>query len=373
MNLEKRMYQESELVRLICTPAQIQSYEQRGKFVGGKQRSMFLDKLATFCDFDYDSKRRSYTITELFDMPKTMAQARLHKGIYQYLAPLILNEMINHHDENHKARLTVFDLAKRIAMVNKNYDYIKYSMEQSGKELEIPYYEMYEYFNKTDLQIDEYLRRCIQYLRSENCVIANEVHVIQTFEKTSHIENNVDVVLKEKEQHTATDAEMDLYARLVEEASKISGAHTNYEQWYGSNSGAFKRALKQLLDANGIDYVCRGFEMWYVDLDKCKKMLDEYSDIPLEQRVQMLGQVFKLMIDQNAEKRAAKKSLIDNSYVEHFKTLSSLTVLSGAKDVRKQFKSWKSQPEKLAEKGKAIHVEYREKYKETGGDRIGVQ
>ena len=363
MQIEKRKYDEKELVYMLCTDSQIKSYEQKDRFVGGKQRSIFLDKLSQYCEYEFNQQERTYLITDLFEVPKTIAQARLHKGIYQFLAPLILNEMINNHDENHKARLTIFDLAKKIAMVNSNYDYIKYNIEQSGKELEIPFYELYEYFNKTDLQIDEYLRRCIKYLASENCVIANEVHVIQTAEIGVDINKNTVAIVKEKDVHTATDEEMDLYARLVEQASKISGASTNYEQWYGKNSKNFKKALKQLLNENGIDYVCRGFEMWYVDLDKCRRMLEDYSVIPLSERTKMLGELFKLIIDENAEKRASKNPLIDNGYVEHFKTLSSLTILNNSEDVRKKFKYWKSQPERLMNKANNFNVEYTEKTK----------
>lgn len=371
MELHKRTYSEKSLVDKLCTDAQKASYEKKGKFASGKHKSMFLDKLSTYCEYEYDKETKQYTITNLYDTPQTMAQARLHKGIYQFLAPLILNEMINNHDENHKARLTVFDLAKKIAMVNNNYDCVKFNMEQVGAELDIPFYEMYEYFNKTDLQIDEYLRRCIKYLRSENCVIANEVHVIQTFENRIELSDNIALITKEKDVHTASDDEMDLYSRIVEKASKATKANTNYEQWYGSNSGKFKKTLKKMLEENGIDYVCRGFEMWYIDLDKCKKMLDEYTEkISLQDTVKMLGEVFKLIIDENAANRASKKSL-DTSYVEHFKSLSSLTILYESEDIRKNLSEWKSRSEKLREKGNNIIVDYKEA-KNMDGERTVV-
>lgn len=364
MRLEKRQYSEVELVSMICTEIQANSYKKKNKFVGGKQRSMFLDKLSTYCEYEYDKEQKQYTITDVYDSPQTMAQARLHKGIYRFLAPLILNEMINNHDENNKARLTVFDLAKKIALVNNNYDQIKYNMEQVGDELSIPFYIVYEYFNKTDLQIDEYLRRCIKYLRSENCVIANEVHVIQTFEQSAELDENLVLITKEKDVHTASDEEMKLYSRIIEQASREAGAFTNYDQWYGKSSGKFKKALKRLLEQHGIDYVCRGFEMWYIDLDKCKKMLDEYvAEFSLAENTRMLGEVFKLILDDNAATRASKKEMVDLSYVEHFKSLSSLTVLSDAEDIRKKIKSWKTQPDKLIEKANSINVEYRESKK----------
>ena len=62
MNLEKKIYAEEELVNRLCTPAQIRSYEAKNKFAGGKQRSMFLDKLATYCEYEYDKKNKTYYI-----------------------------------------------------------------------------------------------------------------------------------------------------------------------------------------------------------------------------------------------------------------------------------------------------------------------
>ena len=361
MRLEKRTYSETELVDMICTKKQAESYRQKGKFCGGKQRSMFLDKLSTYCEYEYDQKNKAYSVVDVRAVPLTMAQARLHKGIYQYLAPLILNEMINNHDENHKARLTVFDLAKIIEMVNDNYASVKYNMEEVSTELDIPFYTLYDYFNRTDLQIDEYLRRCIKYLHSENCVIANEVHVIQTFEKKYEEKDGNISLTKVKNVHTASDDEMEFYSRLVEQASAKAKAFTNYEQWYGSNSAKFKDTLKSLLDSNGIDYVCRAFEMWYVDLEKCKRMLDEYiKQSSLSDSTKMLGQVFKLIIDENAENRKDKKTAFDINYVEHFKSLSSLTILQGAEDVRKKLKTWKSRPEKMLDRSNSMTVEYRE-------------
>ena len=361
IDLKKQMYHEYELVKKLCTEAQIKSYEKNYKFSGGKQRSIFLDKLSAYCEYEHDRQNRTYTITELYDIPMTMAQARLHKGIYQFLAPLILNEMLNNHDENNKARMTIFDLARQVALINPNYDYVKFNMELSSDELDIPYLDINEFFKRADVKIDEYLRRCLKYLRSENCVLVNEVHVIQTFEEKVDISDGVAVITKVKDLHTASDDEMNLYSRLVEEASNISGAHTNQEQWYGKNAQKFKRVLEESLRNNGIDYVCRAFEMWYVDLNKCEKMLAEYTqEFSIEEHADMLGKVFKLMIDENAENRLGKKSYFDTDYVEHFKTLSSLTILPDAEDLRGKFKGWKSKSEKMIEKAQDTVLKFNE-------------
>lgn len=365
MDLKKQTYDEYELVQKLCTEAQIKSYEKKYKFSGGKQRSVFLDKLSSYCEYEHDRNNKTYKITELYDIPKTIAQARLHKGLYQFLAPLILNELINNHDENNKARMTVFDLARQVALINQNYDYVKFNMKLSSDELSIPYLDINEYFKRADVKIDEYLRRCLKYLRSENCVLVNEVHVIQTFEETVKLENGMAVITKVKDIHTASDDEMNLYSRLVEEASNYSGAHTNQEQWYGRNADKFKKKLEELLRANGIDYVCRAFEMWYVDFKKCKQMLEEYTqEYSISEHAKMLGEVFKLLIDENAENRLGKKTYFDADYVEHFKTLSSLTILSDAEDIRTTFKGWKSKSEKMIDRAKDTILKFEESYKE---------
>ena len=121
-------------MKKLCTAAQIESYVKKNKFASGKHQSMFLDTLSRYCEYEYDNETKTYKVTNVYRNPKTITQSRLHKGIYQYLAPLILNEMVNNHDENHKARLTVFDLANKIAMVNQNYNYVKFNQEQTGED-----------------------------------------------------------------------------------------------------------------------------------------------------------------------------------------------------------------------------------------------
>ena len=365
MGLQKRVYSEKTLVNKLCSAAQKQSYMKKERFQGKKQRSMFLDKLSAYCDYEYNPEKKTYTVTKIYDIPKTTAQDRLHKGIYQFLAPLILNEIINHVGENYKVTLTVFNLAKKITMVNSNYDVLKFNMESLSNELEIPFYEMREYFNKTDLRIDEYLRRCINYLRNENCIIANEIYLIQTYDEDIELENHtrgkIAVITRKKEKHKASDEEIKLYANLVKEASRRSEAYTNYEQWYGKNAKRFTRELKRLFKEHNIEHICKAFEMWCVDLDKCKRMLDEYiQNFSLDKYKKMLGEKFKQSIDKNAKNRAEKKSLLDTDYIEHFKELSSLTILQDSDDIRKKLKSWKSKPERLLEKAHKINVEYHE-------------
>jgi len=119
MKLKLITYKERDLVNLICTDAQKRAYQDKGHFPSGKHRSMFLDKLSQYCEYDYIADKREYAITEIFDYPKTLMESRIHKGIYQYLAPLILNEVLfGDKSKERKAVITSMDLAKIIGVVN---------------------------------------------------------------------------------------------------------------------------------------------------------------------------------------------------------------------------------------------------------------
>ena len=86
INLNRGQYSEITLVDKICTAAQKRSYYKKEKFPNSKQREMFLERLSCYCDFEYDPNTKKYKIKEVFKYPRTAAEIKIHKDIYQYLA-----------------------------------------------------------------------------------------------------------------------------------------------------------------------------------------------------------------------------------------------------------------------------------------------
>ena len=343
MKLKLITYKERDLVNLICTDAQKRAYQDKGHFPSGKHRSMFLDKLSQYCEYDYIADKREYAITEIFDYPKTLMESRIHKGIYQYLAPLILNEVLfGDKSKERKAVITSMDLAKIIGVVNDNYDTVKYNQDAMEIDLGFSSCVLAEYFNKADNRIDDYIRRCIKYLKSMNCVIYNETHMIRTFPKQAEIENG-HVIVEPSQVRRATDDEMKLYSKLVDRASKKAGIENEQEKWYGKKAAKYNKILTALLKDNNIMFVCRSFELWRVDTDKCKYLMKEFAkDMTIEQRKQEIGVVLKTMMDSNAEKRLLKNPALGTDYLEQFQKLSDITLLYDADNIMKQLPSAKN-------------------------------
>lgn len=339
--LKKGSYNEATLVDKICSDAQQRSYHKKERFASGKHQSMFLDTLARYCDYKYDIASKKYIVTEVYPYPKTLYESKIHKGIYQYLAPLILNEVLfGRGYKNRRAVITSLDLARAAEIIGKNYDIAKYNQDAMETDLGFSEHILAEYFNKADNRIDDYIRQCIRYLAGMNCVIYNEVHMIGTLPKEATIEN-CRIIVKQPEIRKATNEEMELYAKLVEKASRKAKIVTSSEKWYGKKALKYNTELTRLLKENGIMFVCRAFELWRVDAKRCKDVLRSFADKTINQRKQEIGTLLKLMMDTNAENRLIKNPSLGADYLEQFKRLSDLTLLYDADDLIKLLPSAK--------------------------------
>lgn len=351
VRLKRGEYNETTLVDKICTDTQKRSYHRKDKFASGKHQSMFLDTLARYCEYEYDAEKKKYIVTDVFSYPKSLSDAKIHKGIYQYLAPLILYRVLyGDESKKRKATITSMDLAAEISIINKNYNTMKFNQDAVNIDMQIPQQIVSEYFNKADNRIDDYIRQCIKYLVSMNCIIYNETHMIATMPEETEVDGKT-IYLKPGEIRRATDEEMKLYSKLVEKASRKAGIRNSSEKWYGKKAAKYNSELTSLLEQNKIWFVCRAFELWKSDTQRCKETLKSFSDMTISQREKEIGLVLKLILDTNAENRAGKKQMCDN-YIEHFKNLSDITLNPEAKDVRDQLPSAnkKSYQEKAQEK-----------------------
>ena len=329
------------MVDKVCSEAQRRSYHNKEQFASGKHKSMFLDSLARYCDYEYDPQNKRYVVTEVFAYPKTLSDAKIHKGIYQYLAPLILCEILyGDMCKDRKAVITSMDLAKTVEMVNGNYNNAKYNQDAMQTDLGFSQGVVGEYFNKADNRIDDYIRQCIKYLVSMNCVICNETHMIGLAPKSAEIEGG-QIQFEPERIKKASDEEMKLYSKLVEKASRRTKIVSDREKWYGKKAARYNSELTRLMKENGIMFVCRAFELWKVDEKRCKDILRSFADKTIDERKREIGTVLKCIMDANAENRMGKNQSLGNDYLEQFKRLSDITLLYDAPDVMNELPSAK--------------------------------
>ena len=369
VKLKRGTYNENILVDKVCSEAQQRSYHRKEKFASGKYQSMFLDTLSRYCDYEYNAQTKKYTVLEVYKYPKSLYESKIHKGIYQYLAPLILNDVLfGKQSKDRKAVITSLDLARTISLVNSNYNNVKYNQDAAHIDLGFSQAVLAEYFNKADNRIDDYIRRCIKYLAAMNCVIYNETHMIGIMPKTADIENG-HIIVEPAMIRRATDDEMKLYSKLVEKASRKAKITTDSEKWYGKKAIRYNTELTRLMKENRIIFVCRAFELWKVDEEQCKNILRSFADKTIEMRRREIGAVLKVIMDSNAENRFEKNQALGSNYIEQFKRLSDITLPYEADDILKSLPTvqGKDYQETMREKY-GYEIEYG-----TGGKNDGTQ
>lgn len=351
MNIEKRItpgqYKESTLVDRICTDAQKRSYHQKEKFPNNRQRNMFLDRLSCYCTYEVDDSTKKYKIHHVYEYPRTAAEEKIHKGIYQYLAPLILNKLLNNGGDR-SILFSSFSLAKECFMVNPNYALMKFNPKAVESDMEIPESRVSEYFNKSDNRIDYYIRQCLTYLESINCVMFNEGHLIKTYEQEFYYDAETETMVEHRkvsDLHMATKAEMDAYTEAVEIACERAGVRNNRDKWYGKAARKYRLELSKLLKTKKIKCAYKGFAVWKVNTKRCQEIYSNFMDKPILEYQTGIGYILKSIIDGNAERR----SLQDTQYLEHFKELSEITLLYDAPDISSQLPSAKSYQDRLAD------------------------
>lgn len=358
--LNAGQYSEKTLVDKICTAAQKRSYHKKEKFPNTKQREMFLDRLSCYCEFEYDPNTKKYKTKEVFKYPKTAAETKIHKGIYQYLAPLILDTIIN--SESRQTIFSVYELTKDTNIVNQNYALMKFAQNEVSYGLQIPHKTISEYFNKTDSYIHHRIKQCIQYLSETGCIFFNETHIIKKVVFTDVQVNLNGCKSKGKSEiRKATDDELDLYAKLLEIADNEVGIKSNQDRWYGKKARAFKDTLSRLLRDHNIAYVTKGFEIFRVHLDRCEEIMQTFSDKPLAQYRKEVGTLLKAISDFNAEGRIKDGKCIDfdEAYLENFKNLSKISLLYGAKNITEQIPSLKrSYEERMKNQSELMECQY---------------
>ena len=361
IDLETVLYKESILVDKICTAAQKKSYHKKEKFANAKQRSMFIERLSQHCEFNFNPDTGKYTITKVFDYPKTQAELKIHDGIYQFLTPLLLNEII-YSNNDRQSLFSVYELTKKSYMMNRNYGTMKFAQNEVSAGLQIPNKTVSEYFDKADRYFHYYIKKCLNYLVKTSCIIFSEVPIIK---KVTFLETEINLngckARGKPDIHKATKEEMNLYVKLLETVDNKLDIHSNQNRWFGKKTWTYRSTLSKLLKDHNIEYVIQGFEIYCVHPDRCQEIMQSFNEHSLDYYRQGIGALAKKIVDSNAENRAENHKLIDVDYFEHFKDLSKISLLYGAEDITKRIPALKdSYDKRMKSKLKQMEFNYSE-------------
>lgn len=332
MELKTGKITESELVEQYGSAAQKKSYETYGKLLT-KNKNTLLSKLSRYCTIK-DLGGREYRITKIYDYPLPSNWSKMNKSLYQYIIPLILNSLINGHDENNKINITVGKWAREINMINRNYNLIKYNPNEGSTETKIALDTINEFYDKSDYMINWYITNALDYLKSAGLIIWRESNRVSVevsdesaiIDQDGNVKVNINI-----DNHQASESEMEYYAECINIADKECGIENAKERYYSQKSQKFNEILKRELYKRKIKSIYKTYEAYYVNLDKCNGLLNHFGKINYQTLVNKFNRDFSEMILENADKRFennAKKYLCMNKdkYKSCFSSLCDITI-----------------------------------------------
>ena len=323
IKLQRGMYSESTLVKLICTDAERKRYEEKKRFTRKADQKVFLKRLSRYCEFEIANNNK-IKIKNVFPEPRTDADITYHSRVYRYLVPLLLRTIIDS-GEDRKSYFTDREFIEELHIYNQNYRIVEVNREAAEKDLGISQLTHQEYFKKFPDQAHDYIERALNYLRSKCCVWFEYRLLIQPLSIKPEM-HGMNVILYDESGsslHVASEEEKKLYSELVERASAEVGIKNQQEKWYGTKSKLYTSILTELLHEHNISFAIHGFELWRCDTARCEELLNTY-DVSEEECKENIGAEFKQITDKNAANRSSNRA--DEKYLDNFLLLTSITL-----------------------------------------------
>lgn len=295
---------EQELVNLFGNKAQKKSYKKNGRFVSNYKQSL-LKNVSKYCKIK-DYGKRIYRISEVYEYDLPFNFHKMNKSLYKYIVPLLLPYLINGHDENNKIDMNLNRWARKINMINKNYNLVKYNQKNISNVIHYPFELMNEFVHKLDNMIEWYINNAFDYLQSSGLVVCNEVyHVCKEVSdgkaKIDELGNVCTGIRPDK--HLASEEELKFYFHCVDIADAEAGIENNKERYYSKKAKLFNYVLKKELYKEKIKYVHKTYEIYCTNLEKCKFVLSRFGENDIDMLTDRLNDEFTTMIIENAEKR----------------------------------------------------------------------
>ena len=306
-NIKTGKISEKELVNLFGSDAQKKSYEENRRFVSNHKKTL-LTKMQRYCQIK-DLGNRTYKINKVYQYPIPNNFNKMNKSLYKYICPLLLSYLIDGHDETRKIDITLGKWAREINMVNQNYNLVKYNREDSSKEFQYPIDTINDFYNKADDMIDWYITNALDYLKSAGLIIWRDVYRINVELSSGEVsidsQGNIytDVTI---DSHQASDEEMEYYSKCVSIADSIAGINNASERYYSEKAQRFNEVLREELYKRKIKCVYKTYEAYYVNLDKCKFVLNQFEKLKMDKLISAFNEEFTNMLVENAGKRFEK-------------------------------------------------------------------
>ena len=327
LGLKPRSITEKKLVEIFATPSMQERYSKEDKFASS-DKARLLQRARRFCEIRDDGNRQYY-ISKVYENPLPSNFDKMNKDLYQYICPLILTSLVNHHDKHNKITMTVGVWAREIEMVNNNYTKVedKFGIDKAA---------FYDFYDRCDEAIDYYIIQALKYLQSAGLIIWREVYFVQPTTPEVLKDGQVYRAVEEPKPRPATEEDMKFYTECVKAADEKANIKNAKERYYSIKSKLFRQTLMSKLHEKEIRYIYKSYEAYYINPDRCSAVLDMFDQNDIINR---FNEAFINKLATNAESRKLQEKFKNcTDYIGNFLALCDMTINNNTENLEERLK-----------------------------------
>ncbi len=303
-NIKTGEITKQELVSLFGSEAQKKSYKFNGHFIGSNKQTL-LKNISKYCEIK-GCGRRIYRIIKVYNYFLPPNFSKMNKSLYRYIIPLLLSYLTDRHGENNKSDMRLGIWARKIGMVNKNFNLVRYNQKSTSQEIGLPITVINDFFDKSVNMVEWYINNAFGYLKSAGLIVCNDIYHINKEISSGRTEideyGNIYTGIS-LDKHRASENETRYYFQCVNVADTMAGIENTKERYYSKKSSRFNSVLKKELYKEKIKCIYKTYEVFCTDTGKCKFVLEQFGEINHDNLTSRFNKEFTAMVMENAEKR----------------------------------------------------------------------
>lgn len=363
IRLIKGKIKEQTLVKKFFTDKELREYLNTGKFKNSTSKKKLHTELNRYCEYEYDSENKFYYITHVLSTPIPKSFSKFNNGISKYLIPLILRTLLTERDKNDKIEipidkyLTLTNWAKKINMVNGNYNLVKHNSKATSDIYNLDIDNTIKFMRRLTEHINYYIQQALD--RLSKCAVIKyykrPIVCVEIYEDAI-VEGRTVRVSKYEEKRCATDEEIKFINKcetIADRAAKIEPIITGkndreysgkFQRYFGNKSYIYKESLRNELAKRNIKYTYDAYAVFMVDEKRCLDVLQmfgniDFGDLEIEFNcflkdmlhdgcVSKLDKEYKafVMEHQNDVRLLVEEKMKNQKVIGDYATLSNITI-----------------------------------------------
>lgn len=308
---------EQEFVERFGTEKQKEYFAEHGKLQKSYKQSI-LQRAEKYCTVK-QLKNGKYNITKQKQVPLNPEYIKSATGLYQYTCPLVLDYILNSNSD--KTIIGTVSLAQKSHIVSEHYKTVRHSPDLTSEAFKLNEEVSYDCIKHMADTLNYHIEQTLKYLKQMQLIVYTTNYLVFKSEFSQVVLDDGTVTTQRINYppFIATDEEMKIYRKAVEEADIYAGTTKASERYYSKKAEEWNRRFHEVLLKYGITNMCEVYEIWTVHHDKCVEYRNMFEN-DIKKIVFNLAKDFKNKLIANALKRTTEIEIDEIELTYNFLT-----------------------------------------------------